>query len=128
MTMSNKIYDTLKFIGQIVLPGLGTMYFALAGIWGLPYAEQIVGTIAAITAFLNLFVEYKKNQYYKNELDTDGVLKFSIDGEDGKFFIEMNPDKTIADITGQKAIILKVVEDNDLSDEMVDEILYEGKH
>ena len=44
--MTNKTYDTLKFIAQIVLPSLGTLYFALSGIWGFPYGEQIVGTIA----------------------------------------------------------------------------------
>lgn len=50
--MTNKIYDILKFIAQIVLPALGTLYFALAAIWGFPYGEQVVGTITAVDAFL----------------------------------------------------------------------------
>lgn len=50
--MTNKIYDVLKFIAQIVLPALGTLYFALAAIWGFPYGEQVVGTITAVDAFL----------------------------------------------------------------------------
>lgn len=50
--MSNKVYDILKFVAQIVLPALGTLYFALSSIWGLPYGEQIVGTITAIDVFL----------------------------------------------------------------------------
>lgn len=44
MKMTNKIYDVLKYIALIVLPAIGTLYFAVAGIWGLPYGEQIVGT------------------------------------------------------------------------------------
>ena len=52
MKMSNKTYDVLKYIAQIVLPAIATLYFALSSIWGLPYGEQIVGTIAAIDAFL----------------------------------------------------------------------------
>lgn len=44
--MSNKVYDILKWIAQIFLPALGTLYFALAGIWDFPYAEAIVGTIS----------------------------------------------------------------------------------
>ena len=64
--MNNKTYDILKFIAQIVLPGLGTLYFALAGIWGFPYGEQIVGTIAAIDAFLGLLLGLSSAQYYKN--------------------------------------------------------------
>ena len=50
--MSDKTYDILKWIAQILLPALGTLYFAIASIWHLPYAEQIVGTITAIDAFL----------------------------------------------------------------------------
>lgn len=50
--MTNKFYDILKFIAQIVLPALGTLYFALAAIWGFPYGEQVVGTITAVDAFL----------------------------------------------------------------------------
>lgn len=44
MKMTNKIYDVLKYIALIVLPAIGTLYFAVAGIWGLPYGEQIVGS------------------------------------------------------------------------------------
>ena len=50
--MSNKVYDVLKKVAQIWLPAAGALYFALASIWGLPYAEQIVGTITAVDAFL----------------------------------------------------------------------------
>ena len=41
--MSNRMYDILKYIAQIVLPALGTLYFALSTIRGLPYGEQVVG-------------------------------------------------------------------------------------
>ena len=63
--MSNKIYDILKFIAQIVLPALGTLYFALAGIWGFPYGEQIVGTITAVDAFLGTLLGISSVQYKK---------------------------------------------------------------
>ena len=52
--MNDKIYDLLKWIALILLPAIGTLYFALAGIWGFPYAEQIVGTITAIDTFLGV--------------------------------------------------------------------------
>ena len=55
MSMSNKTYDVLKWIAQFLLPAAGTLYFALAGIWGLPYGEQVVGTITAIDTFLGFF-------------------------------------------------------------------------
>ena len=52
MRLSNSTYDILKWITTIVLPACGTLYFALSGIWGFPYGEQIVGTITAVDAFL----------------------------------------------------------------------------
>ncbi len=61
--MSNKAYDILKFIAQIVLPSLGTLYFALSSIWGLPYGEQIVGTITAIDTFLGAILGISSNSY-----------------------------------------------------------------
>lgn len=61
--MTNKMYDILKFIAQILLPALGTLYFALASIWGLPYGEQIVGTITAVDAFLGALLGLSSKRY-----------------------------------------------------------------
>ena len=65
--MSNKTYDILKFIAMVFLPALGTLYFALAGIWGLPYGEQIVGTITAVDTFLGVLLGISKSMYDKKE-------------------------------------------------------------
>lgn len=65
MKMNNKVYDILKWIAQILLPGLATLYFALAGIWGLPFGEQIVGTITAIDTFLGVVLGISSAQYKK---------------------------------------------------------------
>ena len=70
--LGNSTYDTMKFIAQILLPALGTLYFALASIWGLPYGEQIVGTITAIDAFLGALLGLSNKAY------TDGAV---IEGE-----------------------------------------------
>jgi len=63
--MSNKAYDIIKWIVVIVLPSIGTLYFALAGIWGLPYGEEIVGTITAIDTFLGAVMMISNAQYNK---------------------------------------------------------------
>lgn len=65
--MSNKIYDMLKWIALIVLPAIGTLYFALAGIWGFPYGEEIVGTITAIDTFLGAILGISSINYTKKE-------------------------------------------------------------
>lgn len=63
--MSNKMYDILKFIAQILLPAIGTLYFALAQLWHFPYAEEIVGTITAVDAFLGALLGISTIQYNK---------------------------------------------------------------
>lgn len=67
MKMTNKIYDVLKYIALIVLPAIGTLYFAVAGIWGLPYGEQIVGTITAVDTCLGALLGLSAYKYNKNE-------------------------------------------------------------
>ena len=67
MKMSNKVYDVLKYITQIGLPAVGTLYFALSGIWGFPYAEQVVGTITAIVTFLGVSLGISSANYKKEE-------------------------------------------------------------
>lgn len=62
---SNKIYDALKWIALYLLPALGTLYFALSGIWGLPYGEQIVGTITAADTFLGVLLGISSATYKK---------------------------------------------------------------
>ena len=70
MKMSNKVYDVLKYIALILLPALGALYFALAKIWGFPYATEIVGTISAVDAFLGALLQISTNKY-NAELLTD---------------------------------------------------------
>ena len=54
--MSNKMYDVLKWIAMVCLPAIATLYFALAGIWGFPYGEEVVGTITAVDTFLGVLL------------------------------------------------------------------------
>ena len=63
MKLTNKSYDVLKWIAQYLLPAAGTLYFALSGIWGLPYGEQIVGPITAIDTFLGVILGISTMQY-----------------------------------------------------------------
>ena len=61
--MSNRVYDILKWIAQILLPATATLYFALSQIWGFPYGEEIVGTITAVDAFLGVCLGISSVQY-----------------------------------------------------------------
>lgn len=72
MSMNNNTYDKLKWIAQILLPALGTLYFALSKVWGLPYATEIVGTITAIDAFLGAVLGISTMQY-NNSAESGGT-------------------------------------------------------
>mgnify|MGYP001343429158 CR=1 FL=1 len=65
LSMDPKLYDILKWSTLIFLPACGTLYFALSGIWGFPYGEQVVGTIAAVTTFMGLMLGISTYQYNK---------------------------------------------------------------
>ena len=67
MKMNDKLYDALKWIAQILLPALGALYFGLAGIWGFPNAEAIVGTITVIDTFLGVLLGISAVQYNKTK-------------------------------------------------------------
>ena len=65
--MSDKTYDKLKWVAMYLLPAAGTLYFALAGIWGLPYGEQIVGTVTALDTFLGVILGISTANYNKSK-------------------------------------------------------------
>lgn len=71
MKLSNKAYDVLKWIAQILLPAVATLYFALSKIWGFPYATEVVGTIAAVDTFLGALLGLSTLAYNK-EIGTGG--------------------------------------------------------
>ncbi len=67
MVFPDKVYDALKWIALYLLPALGTLYFALSGIWGFPYGEQVVGTITAIDTFIGVLLGISTANY-NNEI------------------------------------------------------------
>ena len=65
MKMTNKTYDVLKWIAQLVLPAVGTLYAALSGIWGFPFAEEVIGTLLAVDTFLGALLGVSSASYNK---------------------------------------------------------------
>lgn len=63
--MTDKTYDLLKKLAQTVLPALGTLYYAIAEIWGFSFGEEVVATILAIDTFLGVLLDISSTKYYK---------------------------------------------------------------
>lgn len=73
MKLSNKCYDWLKFFCTIFCPALGTFIFAISKIWGFPpYAENIVGTISAISVFIGALIGISSINYNKENKPPEG--------------------------------------------------------
>ena len=102
MVFKNSVYDTLKWIAQYLLPGLGTLYFALSGIWGLPYGEQIVGTITAVDAFLGLLLGLSTHNY-----QGEGTMTIDSQSAD-KDVYSLNLNVPVEDLANKKTILFKV--------------------
>lgn len=66
MKFTNKVYDVLKWIALVALPAVSMFYCTVAGIWGLGYVEQVVGTITALDAFLGATLGISSHKYNKD--------------------------------------------------------------
>lgn len=67
MLIPNKVYDVLKYVAMIALPAFAGLYLTLAGIWGLPFGEQISGTIMAIDTCLGILLGVSTIKYNKQQ-------------------------------------------------------------
>jgi len=106
MMITGKPYDVLKFIAQILLPGLGTLYFALAGIWGLPSAEEVVGTIVAVDAFLGLLLGLSSAQYNKSDEKFDGTIGVTETEDKLSYVLNLSDDPV--KLKDKEQVVLKV--------------------
>lgn len=64
--MSNKTYDILKFCALLILP-VSEFVSALAGIWGIPYGQEITATLVAANVLLGSIVKVSADNYHKGE-------------------------------------------------------------
>jgi hypothetical protein len=106
--LSNKVYDGVKFLAMIILPAAGTLYFALAGIWGLPKAEEVVGTIVALDTFFGLILSISDKSYNKSEAKFDGTVLVSETPTKTLYSLELNSDPN--DLKDKNQILLSVAE------------------
>lgn len=109
MIKSNELYDILKYIAQIVLPALATLYFALSEIWGLSYGVEVVGTIAAFDAFLGVLLRISTNQYAKSDSRFSGLINIYEDDETKTFSLELDEDPYVLET--QDEVVFKINRD-----------------
>lgn len=107
--MKSKTYDKLKFLAQVLLPGVGTLYFSLSGVWGehiFPAADQVSGTILALDTFLGIFLADATRRYRKSDDRFDGHISVKDNEDEGtsEVGVSINPDS----LTTKDEVTLKV--------------------
>jgi hypothetical protein len=104
---SDKTYNVLKFIAQILLPALGTLYAAIAGLWGLPAVEEVVGTVLAVDTFLGVLLGISSAQHAAITPENDGVLVVQQhDAESGTLRLDMHSHPS--ELAGKDTVTFKV--------------------
>lgn len=105
--LSNKQYDALKWLALVGLPALGALYFGLAAIWGLPKAEEVLGSVLAVDTALGALLGLSKKNYDNSESRFDGVL--SVDENDSRILHKLDLTTEPEDLGQKDTIELKVV-------------------
>ena len=109
MTLSNKTYDTLKWVAQILLPALGALYFALSDLWNLPKVTEVVGTIVAVDTFLGVLLGITAAGYKKlNDPHAGFLQQTGVDPHTGMPDLGLTLTKTPSELLGKKTITLHV--------------------
>lgn len=108
----DRSYGFIKRLVQIVLPAFGTFYFALAGIWDLPNADKVTGTVLCVSTFLGVCLGISSAQYNSSGRAFDGNLTMqpATDASPPRV-TGLALDGLAEDIQGKKTITLKVKQD-----------------
>lgn len=104
--LKGSVYDVAKKAALVWLPSIGTLYFALAGIWGLPAAEEVVGSIVAVDTFLGVVLHISNTQYNNSEAKYDGNI--NVTETDDKLSYNMQLKGDPAELKNQSEVTFKV--------------------
>lgn len=113
MLLSDKTYQFLKNMVQVILPAFATFYLALSGLWELPAAQQVAGTVTALAAFLGVLLKISSSQY--KTLKATEPLKNAIgslvvrEGSDGKKTATLEFVEEVEDVFEMDSITLQVI-------------------
>lgn len=105
--LTNTQYDLLKKIVQLGLPALGTLYAAFAQIWGLPYGQEVVGSIAALTVFGGVVLGFSSRSFANSEYKYDGEVVVT-QTNDGRPAYDFQTSAPIEDLAAKSELIFKV--------------------
>jgi len=105
--LSNRLYNYTKLLAQLILPAVGAMYFSLAGIWGLPSADEVVGTIVVVDTFLGVLLSVSTNSYNNSDTKFDGTMAIA-NAMDGRKTFSLELEKPPEHLEHKDQITFKI--------------------
>lgn len=67
MKLSNETYDFIKTILLPLLTGGATFVLTIGKLWGLPYSEQIAGTMTALATLISFILNASSKEYFSDK-------------------------------------------------------------
>jgi len=90
--LSDLSYSVIKHAAAIALPAAGALYFALAQIWHLPKAQDVLGSIAAVNVFLGGVMGLSQASYNGSDAKYAGAIEVTNDGTKKVYSLNLNTD------------------------------------
>ena len=106
--LSDLTYKVLKHAAAVALPALGALYFALAQIWHLPHAADVVGTIAAVNTCIGGLVVTSSASYNASDAKYDGAIIKTKD-DTGKTTYTLNLNTEVDELDKMANVLFKVI-------------------
>jgi hypothetical protein len=90
--LSDAKYTFLKYLTTVVLPAVSALYFALAQMWSLPKAEEVMGTIASLATFLGVLLGVSTKSYNKSDAKYAGTIVIDDTDDGSKYLLNFDGD------------------------------------
>lgn len=105
--LTDTTYGFGKKLVQIWLPAVSSLYFGLGNIWGFPYVEEVVGSLAVIATFIGVCLGLSSRGYNASDAAYDGKVVVDTNDTGTKVFsLELNGDPE--EIEQKKSVSFKV--------------------
>lgn len=104
--LSNSVYEKLKKSSLYILPAFAALYFGLAQIWGLPKAEEVVGSVVCLETFLGAVLGISNKQYQNSDAKFDGQISIEPGEEEDTSNVRVQLDPTA--LADKDEVLVKV--------------------
>lgn len=109
MILNSKLYNALKWVALILLPGFASFYLGFGQIWDFPETDKIVGSITLMDTFLGAMLQLSSKTYQNDPRNVDGyVTPTNPDPDTGIPGVAFTMSRHPIDFFDRDKVILKV--------------------